>query len=217
MMKNGFLFTPEVANAWKSAWASVGTDMNHCGRRVRDASTSSQLQCKLWIVNELSELMLFPKSVVLLGGWYANFIVPLLIEHGVSNITNFDLDPDVKKLSYKFNKTYKDDEIYKCYLANVMFEPIFNIKFKNKPEIAKANVFALQAGYNYAITTELFQARYNVPPAVLPSGEYRQITGNQAFSLGCVAASLRSGLSLLYSSYPITPASDISLGRAPEQ
>ena len=82
-------------------------------------------------------------------------------------------------------------------------------KFKNKPEIAKANLLALQAGYNYAITTELFQARYNVPPAVLPSGEYRQITGNQAFSLGCVAASLRSGLSLLYSSYPITPASDI--------
>ncbi|HIB38673.1 MAG TPA: 2-oxoacid:acceptor oxidoreductase subunit alpha [Candidatus Lambdaproteobacteria bacterium] len=82
-------------------------------------------------------------------------------------------------------------------------------KFKNKPEIAKANVLALQAGYNYAITTELFQARYNVPPAVLPSGEYRQITGNQAFSLGCVAASFRSGLSLLYSSYPITPASDI--------
>ena len=82
-------------------------------------------------------------------------------------------------------------------------------KFKNKPEIAKANVLALQAGYNYAITTELFQARYNVPPAVLPSGEYRQITGNQAFSLGCVTASLRSGLSLLYSSYPITPASDI--------
>ena len=82
-------------------------------------------------------------------------------------------------------------------------------KFKNKPEIAKANLLALQAGYNYSITTELFQARYNVPPAVLPSGEYRQITGNQAFSLGCVAASLRSGLSLLYSSYPITPASDI--------
>ena len=82
-------------------------------------------------------------------------------------------------------------------------------KFKNKPEIAKANVLALQAGYNYSITTELFQARYNVPPAVLPSGDYRQITGNQAFSLGCVAASLRSGLSLLYSSYPITPASDI--------
>ena len=82
-------------------------------------------------------------------------------------------------------------------------------KFKNKPDVAKANTLALQAGYNYAITIELFQERYHVSPAVLPSGEYRQITGNQALALGCVAASNRSGLSLLYSSYPITPASDI--------
>ncbi len=82
-------------------------------------------------------------------------------------------------------------------------------KFKKKPDVAKANSLALQAGYNYAITIELFQARYFVPPAVLPSGDYRQITGNQALALGCVAASHRSGLSLVYSSYPITPASDI--------
>jgi 2-oxoglutarate ferredoxin oxidoreductase subunit alpha len=82
-------------------------------------------------------------------------------------------------------------------------------KFKNKPAVAKANTLALQAGYNYAITIELFQERYHVSSAVLPSGEYRQITGNQALALGCVAASNRSGLSLLYSSYPITPASDI--------
>ena len=84
-----------------------------------------------------------------------------------------------------------------------------SVKFKNKPDVAKANTLALQAGYNYAITIELFQERYHVSPAVLPSGEYRQITGNQALALGCVAASNRSGLSLLYSSYPITPASDI--------
>ena len=82
-------------------------------------------------------------------------------------------------------------------------------KFKSKAEVAIANVLALQAGYNYAITIELFQARYYVPPAVLPSGEYRQISGNQALALGCVAASFSSGLSLIYSSYPITPASDI--------
>ena len=120
-MKNGFTYTPEIANDWKSVWASIGADMNHCERRVRDASTSSQLQCKLWIINELSELMLFPKSVVLLGGWYANFIVPLLLEHGVSYIHNFEIDPDVKKLSYK--------------LTNVMFDPVFNIKFKDKPDM----------------------------------------------------------------------------------
>jgi len=82
-------------------------------------------------------------------------------------------------------------------------------KFKNLPDVAKANSLALQAGYNYSITVELFQERYNVPSAVLPTGEYRQITGNQALALGCVAASDCSGLTLLYSSYPITPASDI--------
>ena len=82
-------------------------------------------------------------------------------------------------------------------------------KFKNKPDVAKANELALQAGYNYAITIELFHERFHVSSAVLPAGEYRQITGNQALALGCVAASNRSGLSLLYSSYPITPASDI--------
>ena len=82
-------------------------------------------------------------------------------------------------------------------------------KFKNNNDVAKANSLALQAGYNYAITVELFQERYNVPSAVLPSGEYRQITGNQALALGCVTASSCSGISLLYSSYPITPASDI--------
>ena len=82
-------------------------------------------------------------------------------------------------------------------------------KFKNKPDVAKANELALQAGYNYASTIELFHERFHVSSAVLPPGEYRQITGNQALALGCVAASNRSGLSLLYSSYPITPASDI--------
>ena len=81
-------------------------------------------------------------------------------------------------------------------------------KFKQS-EIAKANQLALQAGYNYAITVELFHARYQVPPAELPSGDYRQITGSQAIAIGCVCASKCSGLPLIYSSYPITPASDI--------
>ena len=81
-------------------------------------------------------------------------------------------------------------------------------KFK-RPEIAKANQLALQAGYNYSITVELFHARYQVPPAELPSGDYRQITGSQAIAIGCVCASRCSGLPLIYASYPITPASDI--------
>lgn len=82
-------------------------------------------------------------------------------------------------------------------------------KFKNMPEVAGANLMALQAGYNYAITVELFHERYCVAPAEMPPGEYRQITGNQALALGCIAASVQSKRHLVYSSYPITPASDI--------
>lgn len=82
-------------------------------------------------------------------------------------------------------------------------------KFAKKPEIADANVRALNAGYNYADTTEIFQVQYEVPPAKLPPGKYRNISGNVALALGLIAASKKCGLPLLYAGYPITPASDI--------
>ena len=127
-------FTPELAHDWKNAISATESE-SYLLKRVTDSMNRSQLESKLWVVRELSELMLFPKSVVLLGGWYANFMAPLLFQHGVSYITNFDLDPDVKRISYKFNKSHKDDETYKCYLTNVMFEPVFNIKYKSKPDM----------------------------------------------------------------------------------
>jgi 2-oxoglutarate ferredoxin oxidoreductase subunit alpha len=82
-------------------------------------------------------------------------------------------------------------------------------KFAKKPEIAKANIAAFQAGWNYGETTESFSVSYEVKPARLAPGTYRNITGNQALALGLVAASVRSGLPLFLGSYPITPASDI--------
>ena len=127
-------FTPELAHDWKNAISATESEP-YLLKRVTDSMNRSQLESKLWVVRELSELMLFPKSVVILGGWYANFMAPLLFQHGVSYITNFDLDPDVKRISYKFNKSHKDDETYKCYLTNVMFEPVFNIKYKSKPDM----------------------------------------------------------------------------------
>jgi len=82
-------------------------------------------------------------------------------------------------------------------------------KFSATPEIADANITALRAGWNYGDTTEAFAFTYEVKPAKLPPGRYRNITGNQAMAYGLVAASVRSGLPLFYGSYPITPASDI--------
>ncbi|WP_377269862.1 2-oxoacid:acceptor oxidoreductase subunit alpha [Peterkaempfera sp. SMS 1(5)a] len=82
-------------------------------------------------------------------------------------------------------------------------------KFARKPEIAEANVTAFRAGWNFGETTEDFAVSYEVAPAPLPSGRYRNISGNLALAYGLVAASQRSRLPLFLGSYPITPASDI--------
>jgi 2-oxoglutarate ferredoxin oxidoreductase subunit alpha len=82
-------------------------------------------------------------------------------------------------------------------------------KFAKRPEIAAANVKALQAGYAFGETTETFAVTYEVKPAKLQPGTYRNITGNQALSLGLVAASKLSKLPLFLGAYPITPASSI--------
>ena len=72
-----------------------------------------------------------------------------------------------------------------------------------------ANHRALEAGYAYAETIELFHERFEVPAARLPAGTYRNIMGNQAMGLAFAAAAHRSGLPIFLGSYPITPASDI--------
>src|SRR6202795_1021569 len=82
-------------------------------------------------------------------------------------------------------------------------------KFKKKPLLAEANTLALKAGYSYCEATEAFQISYEIPPAQLTPGLYRNISGNQALALGFVAAATKAGLKLFLGSYPITPASDI--------
>jgi 2-oxoglutarate ferredoxin oxidoreductase subunit alpha len=82
-------------------------------------------------------------------------------------------------------------------------------KFGKKPEIEQANVLALKAGYNYGLTHEIFAHVYEVKPAQLDPGLYRNISGNEALAFGLIAAAELSGLDLFYASYPITPASPI--------
>ncbi|MFQ5637915.1 MAG: 2-oxoacid:acceptor oxidoreductase subunit alpha [bacterium] len=82
-------------------------------------------------------------------------------------------------------------------------------KFAKKPELAEANLRALNGGYAYCLATEQFATSYEVKPAQLKPGKYRSISGNAAVALGLITASQKSGLSLFYGSYPITPASDI--------
>jgi 2-oxoglutarate/2-oxoacid ferredoxin oxidoreductase subunit alpha len=100
-----------------------------------------------------------------------------------------------------------------CYwLYNRSMEPThgwLQEKFKNKQQLVQANKLAMQAGYSYCEATEAFQISYEIPPAKLSPGVYRNISGNAALALGFVAASQKAGIPLFLGSYPITPASDI--------
>jgi len=120
----------------------------------------------------------------------------------------------------EFDITRKDAERAKNMFALGLLSWLYNrpvestiafleSKFAARPEIMKANVAAFQAGWNYGETTEAFSVQYEVKPAKLRPGTYRNITGNTALAIGLVAASRRSGLPLFLGSYPITPASDI--------
>ena len=100
--------------------------------------------------------------------------------------------------------------IYWMYNRNLDNTITFlNEKFGKKDTILQSNIKVLQAGFNYGDTTETFSSRYRVEKAKMVPGTYRSIMGNQALSMGLIAASEKSGLSIFLGTYPITPASDI--------
>jgi 2-oxoglutarate ferredoxin oxidoreductase subunit alpha len=99
-----------------------------------------------------------------------------------------------------------------CWMYTRPTEPLVDWikkRFGNRPEVLEANLAAFRAGYNFGETAELFDHPYEVKPARLEPGTYRQITGNVALSYGLVAAAQQAKLPIFYASYPITPASDI--------
>ncbi len=98
------------------------------------------------------------------------------------------------------------------WLFHRPIEPTLNWikeRFKRNPEVLEANTRALKGGYNYGENTELFASSYEVKPARIEPGTYRNITGNTATALGFITAAHKAGLPIFLGSYPITPASDI--------
>ena len=119
-----------------------------------------------------------------------------------------------------FDITKKDAERAKNMFALGLLSWLYNrptegtvkfleAKFARNEAILQANLAAFQAGWTFGETTEDFSVSYEVKPAQLPTGTYRNISGNLALAYGLVAASQRTGLPLFLGSYPITPASDI--------
>lgn len=80
---------------------------------------------------------------------------------------------------------------------------------KKLPDVAEANIQVLKAGYYFGETSEIHRNRYMVSRAAAKPGRYRKISGNEALVLGLVAGAHHAGKELLYSGYPITPASSI--------
>ncbi len=88
-------------------------------------------------------------------------------------------------------------------------EQFLGRRFAARPHIRDSNMAAFRAGHAYGETTETFAVRYEVPPAPMPAGEYRQINGNIATAYGLLVAARKAGMPLFLGSYPITPASEI--------
>ena len=82
-------------------------------------------------------------------------------------------------------------------------------KFASKPDIRDANITAFKTGYAFGETTEVFAVTYEVAPAPMPAGHYRQISGNLALAYGLITGARKAGLPLFLGAYPITPASDV--------
>jgi 2-oxoglutarate ferredoxin oxidoreductase subunit alpha len=98
------------------------------------------------------------------------------------------------------------------YMFNINHEStvqVFEKKFKTNPLIVEANKRVLMAGFDFADTIEVISNTFNVAPAPLNTGTYRNLTGNQATAWGLMAAAEKAGRQLFLGSYPITPATEI--------
>ena len=118
-------YTPKLSNNWSKAWSETQKQRPWQSRRLLDSSTTSQLQGKLWLVNELQKLDLKFSKVCLVGGWFAQFITPLMIDNfNVEFIHNWEIDEDAQKISYKFNRRYKEVGKYKAIRTNTLIHPL---------------------------------------------------------------------------------------------
>ena len=112
-MVENIKYTPELSGNWSRAWSETQKQSPWQARRLLDSATTSQLQGKLWLVNELKKLDLKFSNVCIVGGWFAQLITPLMFDNfDINFIHNWDIDPDAKQISYKFNRRYKHQKRY---------------------------------------------------------------------------------------------------------
>ena len=117
-------FHPYTCNNWAKTISEILKKWPWCMSRVKNSFVKSQMESKLWLIEELIKVT-SPKRVALLGGWYAHIITNLLIETaGAEFIKNFEIDEDAKLISCRFNREYKKRGQFFAEKCNVMFSKI---------------------------------------------------------------------------------------------
>ena len=133
------------------------------------------------------------------------------------NISQLTLDA-VKPFGLGNKEALRCKNMWTLGLALWMFDrdraPIVDwlkTKFAKKPELAEANIAALNAGHAYGETVEIGpQVRqHHIAAAPAEPGLYRTVTGAESLSIGLVAGAQLAGLPMFFGGYPITPASAI--------
>ena len=134
------------------------------------------------------------------------------------NISQLTLDA-VKPFGLGNKEALRCKNMWTLGLALWMFDrdrqPIVDwlkAKFAKAPELAQANIAALNAGHAYGETAEIGAPgirRHHIAAAPAEPGLYRTVTGAEALALGLVAGAKLAGLEMFFGSYPITPASPL--------
>ena len=120
-------YSPSLSNNWSRAQNHVFKHTPWAINRIVDSFTTSQLQSKLWLGTEINNLDIKFKNAMVLGGWYCHALAEILIGNlNIDFVCNYDIDPDVQVMSYKFNKRYKDAGKFKATKRNIFTSNIDN-------------------------------------------------------------------------------------------
>ena len=136
-------YTPYTANNWTRAIIETQRERPWVFERMIESMNASQVEGKLWLGNKLVELDIVPKHVALLGGWFSNYIVAILIDNvGAEYVTNFEIDHDAHFISFKFNRRYKDEpRKYRSIRRNIMDKSLKSVRLLDDTQDENAQVY----------------------------------------------------------------------------
>ena len=129
-------YKPYTSNNWFNAVKEIQKNRPWITKRITDSMTASQVETKMWIAEEMHNLKLYPENYVVLGGWFAHILTNVLIEElGAKFVMNYEIDKDAQYASFKFNRYYKENDMFRCVKKNVMTEQIGKLGMITNPEV----------------------------------------------------------------------------------